>query len=55
MAQTGGLSQFGRFELFDEQPIPSLNSEALDFRANSELFCTCQEAGAISIPQLSIR
>jgi len=26
------------FESFDEQPIPDLNSEALDFRAASELF-----------------
>jgi len=32
------LSRFSRGEAFDEQPMPELNSEALDFRAASELF-----------------
>ncbi len=32
------LRRFARGEGFDEQPLPELNSEALDFRAASELF-----------------
>lgn len=32
------LRRFARGESFDEQPMPELNSEALDFRAASELF-----------------
>lgn len=32
------LQHFARGEAFDEQPIPSLNSEALDFRVASESF-----------------
>ena len=32
------LRRFGRSESFDEQPIPGLDSEALDFRAASESF-----------------
>jgi ATP-dependent DNA helicase RecG len=37
-AQIDEMRRFGRLESFDEQPIPELNSEALDFRAASELF-----------------
>ncbi len=32
------MRRFGQLASFDEQPIPELNSEALDFRAASELF-----------------
>ena len=32
------LRRFARGESFDEQPLPDLDSEALDFRAASELF-----------------
>jgi len=32
------LRRFSRSESFDEQPMPGLNSEALDFRAASESF-----------------
>jgi hypothetical protein len=31
------LRRFARGEAYDEQPMPELNSEALDFRAASEL------------------
>ncbi len=37
-AQIEEMRRFGQLESFDEQPIPELNSEALDFRAASELF-----------------
>ena len=37
-AQIGEMSRFAQLETFDEQPIPELSSEALDFRAASELF-----------------
>jgi ATP-dependent DNA helicase RecG len=37
-AQIDEMRRFGQFESFDEQPIPELNSEVLDFRAASELF-----------------
>jgi predicted HTH transcriptional regulator len=32
------LRRFARNEAFDEQPVPELDSEAIDFRAASELF-----------------
>jgi ATP-dependent DNA helicase RecG len=32
------LRRFARGEAFDEQPMPDLDSEALDFRAASESF-----------------
>ncbi len=32
------MQRFARGEAFDEQPLPDLDSEALDFRAASELF-----------------
>ena len=37
-AQIAEMRRFGQLESFDEQPVPELNSEALDFRAASELF-----------------
>jgi predicted HTH transcriptional regulator len=37
-AQIEEMRRFGLLESFDEQPIPELNSEALDFRVASELF-----------------
>lgn len=33
-----GLRRFARGEAYDEQPMPDLDSEAIDFRAASELF-----------------
>lgn len=38
MAQIAKMRRLGRFESFEDQPIPDLNSEALDFRAASVLF-----------------
>jgi predicted HTH transcriptional regulator len=35
---TEELRRFARSEIFDEQPLPGLDSEALDFRAASESF-----------------
>lgn len=32
------LQRIGRLETYDEQPMPELNSEAIDFRVASELF-----------------
>jgi predicted HTH transcriptional regulator len=37
-AQLEEMRRFGQAGAFDEQPIPDLNSEALDFRVASELF-----------------
>lgn len=37
-AQMQEMQRYAGFGSFDEQPIPDLNSEALDFRAASELF-----------------
>jgi predicted HTH transcriptional regulator len=37
-AQIQEIRRFAELGSFDEQPIPELNSEALDFRAASELF-----------------
>jgi ATP-dependent DNA helicase RecG len=37
-AQIQEMRRFGGLSSFDEQPIPELDSEALDFRAASELF-----------------
>jgi len=37
-AQIEELKRLNRMDSFDEQALPSLNSEALDFRAASELF-----------------
>ena len=36
--QIGELRRLNRLDSFDEQAVPDLNSEALDFRAASELF-----------------
>lgn len=35
---TEELKRYGRITSFDEQPIPDLNSEAIDFRVTSEYF-----------------
>jgi ATP-dependent DNA helicase RecG len=37
-AQIEEMRRFGQVGSFDEQPIPEMNSEVLDFRAASELF-----------------
>lgn len=37
-AQVEEMRRYGGVEAFDEQPMPDLNSEAIDFRVASELF-----------------
>jgi predicted HTH transcriptional regulator len=39
------LRRFARIEAFDEQPMPGLDSEALDFRAASESFASSRKLG----------
>ncbi len=39
------LRRFARGEAFDEQPMPGLDSEALDFRAASESFASVRKLG----------
>ena len=39
------LRRFGRGEGFDEQPMPGLDSEAIDFRAASESFAPVRKLG----------
>lgn len=39
------LRRFARGEAFDEQPMPGLDSEALDFRAASESFAPVRKLG----------
>jgi hypothetical protein len=39
------LRRFARGEGFDEQPMPGLDSEALDFRAASESFAPLRKLG----------
>ncbi|MGH2619920.1 MAG: ATP-binding protein [Anaerolineales bacterium] len=39
------LRRFARGEAFDEQPMPGLDSEALDFRAASESFAAVRKLG----------
>lgn len=45
-AQIEEMRWFGQLESFDEQPIPELNSEALDFR----VVCTHTEASRKRLP-----
>jgi len=42
------------FESFDEQPIPDLNSEALDFRAASELFAPVRKLAPSAFRNLRV-
>jgi ATP-dependent DNA helicase RecG len=48
------LRRFARGEGFDEQPIPGLDSEALDFRAASESFAPYRELGLRDLETLRL-
>ncbi len=54
MAQIAEMRRFGQFESFDEQPIPDLNSEALDFRAASELFAPVRKLAPTAFRNLRV-
>ena len=45
-AQIDELRRLNRMDSFDEQAVPELNSEAIDFRAASELFAEYREMKA---------
>ena len=53
-AQTSEMRRFGQFESFDEQPIPELNSEALDFRAAVELFAPVRKLAPSAFRNLRV-
>jgi len=46
------LRRFARGEAFDEQPMPGLDSEALDFRAASESFARVRRLGRADLETL---
>jgi ATP-dependent DNA helicase RecG len=48
------MRRFGQFESFDEQPIPELNSEVLDFRAASDLFSPVRKLAPSTFRNLRI-
>lgn len=48
------LRRFARGESFDEQPMPDLNSEALDFRAASESFAPIRKLGQRDLETLRL-
>ena len=54
VAQIDEMRRFGQFESFDEQPITELNSEALDFRAASELFAPVRKLAPSAFRNLRI-
>jgi predicted HTH transcriptional regulator len=53
-AQIQEMRRFGDLGSFDEQPIPELNSEALDFRAASELFAPVRKLTPSSFRTLRV-
>jgi predicted HTH transcriptional regulator len=53
-AQIDERRRFGKFESFDEQPIPDLNSEVLDFRAASELFAPVRKLAPSAFRNLRV-
>jgi len=53
-AQLDEMRQFGQLGSFDEQPIPELNSEALDFRAASELFAPVRKLAPSAFHSLRV-
>jgi len=53
-AQIDEMRRFGQFESFDEQPIPELNSEALDFRVASELFAPVRKLAPSAFRSLRV-
>ena len=48
------LGRFARGEAFDEQPMPGLDSEALDFRAASESFTPVRRLGRADLETLRL-
>jgi ATP-dependent DNA helicase RecG len=54
MAQIAELRRFGQFESFYERPIPDLDSEALDFRAASELFAPVRKLALSAFRNLRV-
>ncbi len=54
LAQIDEMRRFGQLETFDEQPIPELNSEALDFRAASELFAPIRKLAPSAFRNLRV-
>jgi hypothetical protein len=54
MTQIDEMRWFGQFQSFDEQPIPDLNSEALDFRAASELFAPVRKLAPSALRNLRV-
>src|SRR5262249_5656412 len=46
--------RFGLLESFDEQPIPELDSEALDFRVASDLFAPVRKLAPTSFRTLRV-
>lgn len=50
----GELSRLTRNESFDEQPMPALNSEAIDFRAASECFHPVRKLKRSDLPTLKL-
>ena len=53
-AQIQELRRYANHGSFDEQPIPELNSEALDFRAASELFAPVRKLTPSSFRNLRV-
>jgi predicted HTH transcriptional regulator len=48
------MHRFGQLESFDERPIPDLDSEALDFRAASELFAPVRKLAPSAFRSLRV-
>jgi len=48
------LRRFARGQSFDEQPLPELDSEALDFRAASELFAPTRRLKRLDLETLKL-
>jgi predicted HTH transcriptional regulator len=53
-AQIDEMRRFGQLESFDEQPIPEMSSEALDFRAASELFAPVRKLAPSALRNLRV-
>jgi len=53
-AQIQEMRRYADVDSFDEQPIPELNSEALDFRVASELFASVRQLNSSSFRALRV-
>jgi ATP-dependent DNA helicase RecG len=53
-AQIQEMRRYADVDSFDEQPIPELNSEALDFRVASELFAPVRQLNSSSFRALRV-